>query len=144
MTYAKYMPSDSRRLAQTIARLNRRLRQERQSDLSAGQLSVMGSILRLEKPTPSQLAAIEKISGPAMTRTLNCLEEAGYVSRTPHPDDGRQVQIEVSESGHDALVHERQRSDAWLDERLKCLDVDERAQLRGAIKILERLIEDEE
>lgn len=144
MNYAKDMPTDSRRLAQSIAKLNRRLRQERQSDLSAGQLSVMGSILRLEKPTPSQLAAIEKISGPAMTRTLNCLEEAGYIVRSPHPDDGRQIQIDVSESGHEALSNERQRQDSWLDEQLKSLTSDERTQLRSTIKILEQLIEDEE
>lgn len=144
MNYAKYMPSDSRRLALTIARLNRRLRQERQSDLSAGQLSVMGSILRMDNPSPSQLAAAEKISGPAMTRTLNCLEDHGYISRSPHPDDGRQVIVHVSESGLAALDDERQRRDAWLDERLKCLSSEERTHLRNTIKILDQLIEDEE
>ena len=38
------MPTDSQRLAQAVARLNRRLRQERQSDLTATQLSVLGSV----------------------------------------------------------------------------------------------------
>ncbi|NLC98000.1 MAG: MarR family transcriptional regulator [Actinomycetales bacterium] len=138
------MPTDSRRLAQTIARLNRRLRQERQSELSAGQLSVMGSILSLKQPSPSQLAAVEKISGPAMTRTLNCLEEAGYIVRVPHPHDGRQVQIEISERGQEALADERQRRDAWLDERLKCLTTEQRTHLRATITIFENLLEDEE
>lgn len=144
MNYANYMPTDSRRLAQTITRLNRRLRQERQSELSAGQLSVMGSILSLDQPSPSQLAAVEKVSGPAMTRTLKCLEEAGYIVRTPHPHDGRQAQIEVSERGQEALADERQRRDAWLDERLKRLTTDQRTQLRSAIAIFENVLEDEE
>ncbi|TXJ06078.1 MAG: MarR family transcriptional regulator [Aeromicrobium sp.] len=143
MNYAKYMPTDSRRLAQSVSKVSRRLRQERQSDLSAGQLSVMAAIVQLRQSTPSQLAVAEKVSGPAMTRTLNCLEKTGYIARFPHPTDGRQVLIEVSPAGREALADERQRRDAWLDARLKTLSSDDRATLRNAIKILDQLIEDE-
>lgn len=137
------MPTDSRRLAQAVARLNRRLRQERQSDLTTGQLSVMGAVLSLQPATPSQIAAVERVSGPAMTRTLKCLIEKGHLTRRPHPDDGRQVLIEVSEQGQAALADERQRRDAWLDERLKSLTVEERAHLRAAAPLLMTLAEDE-
>lgn len=142
MSYAKDMPTDSQRLAQAVARLNRRLRQERRSELTATQLSVLGSVLALRAATPSQIAAREQVSQPSVTRTLNCLLERGYVTKTPHPGDGRQVLIEVSDRGRAALDEERRRRDQWLDARLATLTVAERALLRDATDLLVRLAED--
>ena len=43
-----------------------------------------------------------------MTRTVNCLEEDGYVVRRPHETDGRQVVIELAEKGYyDGLTFHR-------------------------------------
>ena len=36
-----------------------------------------------------------------MTRTVNTLEEGGYVARRPHDTDGRQVLVSLSEQGRD-------------------------------------------
>lgn len=133
------MPSDSQRLSRSVARLNRRLRQERQSDLTATQLSVLGSIMKLGPATPSAIAAHERVQPPSITRTLNCLVDDGLVSREPHPDDGRQILVSLSGKGEDVLAEERARRDEWLAHRLNELATDERAILRQAADLLEGL-----
>lgn len=139
MSYANDMPNDSQRLARAVARLNRRLRQERQTDLTATQLSVLGSIMKLGTATPSAIAAHERVRPPSITRTLNCLVDDGLVLRDQHPDDGRQVLISLSAKGEDVLAEERARRDEWLAHRLAELTADQRAVLRQAANLMEGL-----
>lgn len=133
------MPTDSHQLARSVARLNRRLRQERQSDLTPTQLSVLGAILKLGSSTPSAIAAHERVQPPSITRTLACLAEEGMIVRTPHPDDGRQVLVSVSGRGESVLAEERGRRNQWLSTRLATLTAAERTTLREAAALLERL-----
>ena len=133
------MPSDAHQIARSVARLNRRLRQERQSDLTPTQMSVLGSIRTLVKSTPSAIAAHERVQPPSITRTLTSLVDAGMIIREPHPDDGRQVLISVSGRGEAVLAEERVRRDLWLSHRLAELTAPERATLREAAVLLERL-----
>lgn len=102
----------------------------------------MGTILGHQPATPSHIAAVERVSGPAITRTLNCLADLGYITRSPHPDDKRQVLISISDQGHEALAYERQRRDAWLHAQLEKLSLEERSQLRSATDLLNRIIEE--
>jgi DNA-binding MarR family transcriptional regulator len=125
----------------SVARLNRRLRTEDVDDLpvSAGGLAVLGLLFREGDRTVGQLAAAERVQPPSMTRTLTCLEQDGLVERGPHPTDGRQVVVRLSPAGRDLVAAERRRRDAWLTRRLRELTPDERAVLRQAAPILERL-----
>jgi DNA-binding MarR family transcriptional regulator len=74
-----------------------------------------------------------------MTRTVNCLEGDGYVTRRQSETDRRQVLIELSKKGRETLLADRRKRDAWLAQRLKDLTPDERDILRAATPILERL-----
>lgn len=152
MSYAKDMSPTIEKMARTdaglaaalrvsVARLVRRLRSERDPDneLSIGQLMVLGALFRTGGCSIGELAAIERVQPPSMTRTVNCLEELGYVVRRPHETDGRQVVVELSERGRATLDADRRRRDAWLSQRLRELTPDERAVLRQAAPILERL-----
>lgn len=133
------MPTDSHRLARAVARLNRRLRQERQTDLTPTQLSVLGTIGLLGPCTPSAIAAYERVQPPSIARTLSRLVDEGFVLREPHPDDGRQVLISLADKGEDVLAEERARRDEWLARRLAELTAEERALLRQAAALLEGL-----
>lgn len=133
------MPTDSQKLARSVARLNRRLRQERQTDLTPTQLSVLGTIRILGPSTPGAIAASERVQPPSVTRTLSCLIDEGLVLRQPHPEDGRQVLVSVSDKGEAVLAEERGRRDEWLGRRLAGLTTPERATLREAAVLLERL-----
>jgi DNA-binding MarR family transcriptional regulator len=150
MSYANGMSTDVAKLVRThaglasslavsVSRLSRRLRKERYSDLSPTQLSALGSLLRKGPLTLGALARSENVQPPSMTRTVNCLQDMGMVVREPDPDDRRQVLLRVSEPGLELLNAERKRRDAWLAQRLIELDPQERAVLREAAVILERL-----
>ena len=74
-----------------------------------------------------------------MTRTVNCLDEGGYVVRRKSESDGRQVVVALSEKGKQTLANDRRRRDAWLAQRLRELTPQERSVLREAAPIIERL-----
>jgi DNA-binding MarR family transcriptional regulator len=126
-------------LASSIVRLSRRLRTERHSDLTPNQLSALGTMRSQGALTLSALAAHEKVQPPSMNRTVNGLAERGLIRREPHPTDGRQVLLTISQTGDRILDAERRRRDAWLDQRLRELSAEDRAVLRDATVILERL-----
>ena len=124
----------------SVMRLRRRLVNERDPDneLGIGQMAVLGVLYRAEQ-TIGELAAFERVKPPSMTRTVTCLEEAGYVTRRPHESDRRQILVSLTERGREAVLADRRRRDAWLAQRLRDLTPDERAVLRRAAPILERL-----
>ena len=133
------MPTDSQKLAQSVVRLSRRLRQERHSELTANQMSVLGTLRTEGGLTPSAIAAHEHVQPPSMTRTINCLADAGMVNRDPNPDDGRQVIVSISDKGEEVLAVERARRDQWIAKRFAELDPAERKLLRDATAVLAKL-----
>ncbi|MGH3358841.1 MAG: MarR family winged helix-turn-helix transcriptional regulator [Nocardioidaceae bacterium] len=126
-------------LATAVARLNRRLRRERRSALTPNQTAVLGTLGRSGPLTPGALAEAERVRPPTMTRIVNGLADMGYVTRSPHPTDGRQVIVAISDDGESWLAAERKRRDMWLAKRLRELDPADRAVLREAVVVLERL-----
>ena len=126
----------------SVARLNRRLRTERDPDsdqLSPGQFAVLGLLDRIGETAVGELAAHERVQPPSMTRTVSCLEEGGYVTRRPHETDRRQVLVALSEQGRAAVEAERRRRDHWLAVRLRELTPEERQVLRQAAPVLDKL-----
>ncbi len=127
----------------SVSRLARRLRVERQAEglasLSDTQLAALAVLEKHAAMTPGELADHEKVQPPSMTRVIAMLEERGLVMRAPHPTDRRQVVLTVTEEGRALVVQARRRRDAWLSKRLKELTPDERAVLRAAAPVLEKL-----
>ncbi len=125
----------------SVMRLRRRLANERHPDneLSLGAMAVLGCLHRNGELTVGELAGHERVQPPSMTRTVNCLEEGGYVTRRPHDTDGRQVVVALSARGKDVVLADRARRDAWLAQGLMDLTAEERAVLRKAAPILEQL-----
>ena len=123
-----------------IMRLARRLRQQpSELDLTLTQLSALATLDRHGPLTPGALAECEKVQPPSMTRVLATLEQRGLIDRRVHPGDGRQQLVEVTPEAHTALVADRRRREAWLACRMAELTEDERAALRAAAPVLEKL-----
>jgi DNA-binding MarR family transcriptional regulator len=144
MTYAKDMPAVDTALASelrtTVMRLARRLRNQRTDDtLSLSQLAALGTLVRHGPLTPSELAAHERVQPPSMTRLVAKLEEAGLVTRTDHPTDGRQVLVSISPAGMQMIKADRQRRDAWLAQRMRDLPPEDLAVLHRAAEVLRGL-----
>jgi DNA-binding MarR family transcriptional regulator len=129
----------------SVSRLARRLRVERtaqgtpESELSDTQFAALSALERHSAMTPGELAEHEKVQPPSMTRVIAVLEERGLVMRAPHLTDRRQVVLTVTDEGRAVVQRARRRRDAWLAKRLKELSPQERATLRAAAPILEKL-----
>jgi DNA-binding MarR family transcriptional regulator len=123
----------------SIARLSRRLRAQGGNSLSATQHAVLAAVDRHPSMTPGELAEHEKVQPPSMTRVIAALEHQRLMIRSPHPTDGRQVVLNLTDKGRELLKEERRRREAWLARRLQELTNEERVILRRAAPILERL-----
>jgi DNA-binding MarR family transcriptional regulator len=125
-----------------IMRLSRRLRQERtETELSGSQFSTLGWIASEGPVTIGRLAELERVTAPSMNRTVNCLADSGYVTRSASPDDGRKVLVSTTESGEAIVRETRRRRDAWFAKRFATLTPAERETLAEATTILRRLTE---
>jgi DNA-binding MarR family transcriptional regulator len=124
----------------SVMRLARRLRLEKSTeDLSMNQLAALGTLNRCGELTVGELAGTEKVKPPSMTRTVNSLAEAGLVTRSPHPTDGRQVVVALTPAARQVLDEDRRRRDAWLAKRLAALSPGQRVLLRDVAPLLEEL-----
>ena len=123
-----------------VMRLARRMRAERaDTSLTLSQLAALATLERRGPLTPGDLAAAERVRPPSMTRLAASLEDAGLVTRSPHPTDGRQVLLAASPAGVALLREDRRRRDAWLAQRLRELEPEDRDVLRRAAHVLDRL-----
>ncbi len=121
-------------------RMARRLRRERSStDITDAQYSVLACLDRRGPQTLRSLADHENVQPPSMTRTVTALEAAGLARRTPHPDDGRQLLVVLTDAGATHVLETRRRRDAWLAGQLAALDPDERATLARAAALLQEI-----
>jgi DNA-binding MarR family transcriptional regulator len=128
----------------SVSRLARRLRIERvalglQPDLSDTQLAALATLVNHGPMTPGELAEHEKVQPPSMTRVIAVLDERSLVARAPHLTDRRQVVLTVTDAGRDLVYQTRRLREAWLARRLRELSPQERATLRAAAPILEKL-----
>lgn len=124
----------------SVMRLARRLRAERSdTSLTLSQTAALATLDRSGPLTPGELAALERVQPPSMTRIVASLQDAGLVERRRHETDGRQVLLEASDRGRALLREDRRRREAWLARRLAELDAEERAVLRAAAPLLDRL-----
>lgn len=133
-------------LSSAIVRTARVLRQDAAAEagLGAGNTAALATIKRDGPLTPSELAEIERVKRPSMTRTLACLDREGLIERTPDPADGRSSLVSISAAGRERLALLRRRKSAYLARRLDKLDPEEVATLARAAEILERMREEEQ
>ena len=139
MTHAAALGgTDAERLALVAGRLNRRL-QAATGGLSHGLLSAMAVIAKRGPLRLSDLAQIEGVSAPSMTRTVAELEVRGYVTRSPDPVDGRAVLISAAEAGTAAILDARATRAQLVSELLATLNTVDAAAISAALPALERL-----
>src|SRR3981081_4282483 len=123
--------------------LSRQLRFRRpQSPVSLSQLSALATLANFGPMTPGALAVRERVRPPSMTRVIASLAELGFVARTAHPDDGRQVLVSVSDAGIHLIEAERRASQEWLRERLGQLSPDDRTTLMNAADLMSALVDE--
>ncbi|MFS3129229.1 MarR family winged helix-turn-helix transcriptional regulator [Nocardioides sp. Bht2] len=125
----------------SVMRLRRRLVSERHpnNELSLSTMSALGMLYRRGELGLTELAQIERVQPPSMTRTVKWLAQEGLVTRRPHDTDRRQILVSLTDKGRDVVRADRASRDAWLSRRLADLTAEERAVLRQAAPLIERL-----
>jgi DNA-binding MarR family transcriptional regulator len=127
-------------LRTAVMRTSRRLRVEATGDLiTPGQYTVLAQLHGSGPQTLRELAEREHVQAPSMTRIVNALTEQGFVTRTAHPLDGRQVQVGITPAGVAVLTEARGQRTAWLAQRVAGLSVEDRQILSRAAHIMQQL-----
>jgi DNA-binding MarR family transcriptional regulator len=130
-----------REVRQSVVRLARRLRTQRQEHgVSNLGVSVLSQLYRHRALTPRALADAEHASPQTLTRVLATLEEQDLVIRRGDPSDGRQSLLELTPAGLDVLHRDSAQREAWLAAAITTeLTPAERQIVRVAAGLLDRL-----
>lgn len=127
------------RLHSAAIHLLRRARlEDRASGLSPERLSLLSVLVFGGPRTASELADIEMVSRPAITRIVNALESSGHVRRERSERDRRVWLIHVTAKGRQAMEIARERRVRRISVELDGLTREELATLDEATRTLER------
>jgi DNA-binding MarR family transcriptional regulator len=124
------------RLALSVGRLNRRIRATSDT-LTPGQVSALSTIVRCGPIRPGDLARLERVAAPTITRLLADLETRKLVTRTSDPDDGRSFFVESTDAGAKAILRARTERAQRVLELFHELSDDQIASIAGALDALD-------
>ncbi|MDE0546619.1 MarR family winged helix-turn-helix transcriptional regulator [Microbacterium sp. C7(2022)] len=134
------LPTPAAQLRTATFRLARRMRTQRAVDsMSDGQFAVLAALWVHGDHTLGELADRERVTAPSMNRTVNCLQESGYIARTADENDKRKVVISLTPNGRAVVDETVSRRDAWVEEALAELTDAERQTLADAALIMQRM-----
>ncbi len=121
--------------AHVLPLLNRRFRPA----ASGMGLGMRSALFALERSGPlrcGELARLEAVAAPTMTRMVSALAERGYVIRRPDPQDGRACLVEITQAGTQALARARQAYADRVEAVLRELRPGELDRVCGALNEL--------
>src|ERR1700750_3202509 len=125
------------RLRPVLLKLNRELRREVHSrGVTGGQVALLVQIKARPGIGMRELAAVERMSVPGMSKFLAKLEGAGLVQRAAVEGDQRRVGLSLTAAGHKVLRSVKSKRTAWLAARLRQLDPEQLEAIDAAIEPL--------
>ncbi|MEC3992363.1 MarR family transcriptional regulator [Actinacidiphila sp. DG2A-62] len=130
------------RLRLIVARLYRQLAQASGDDLDLtyAQLSALARVQAHGPLRLGELAALEQVAAPSLTRTLRPLSAAGLLSKEADPSDGRSHLVSVTPKGEAHLERIRRQRSELLSRRMARLSPQDSAALLAALPALEQLL----
>ena len=131
------------RLHSAAIHLLRRLRVEDEAlGISAPRLSVLSVLVFAGPHRIGELARIEQVEPPTISRLVDGLVRDGLAVREPDPDDARAVRVRATPTGGRTLRRGRARRVETLRIRLATLSPAELAALGEGVEVLERILRD--
>lgn len=135
---------DPARLAAVISPLRRTLLAAARSaehlpEIPDAQIEIIRALPRGTAATPGELAERLDLSRSTVSNLLRAMESAGLVTRTPHTDDRRQVQVCVSAKALDLFERFDRAGAALVADAAATLPAADRRALAAALPTLERL-----
>jgi DNA-binding MarR family transcriptional regulator len=130
------------RLRPVLLKLNRELRREIHSlGVTGGQVGLLVQIKTRPGIGMRELAAVERMSVPGMSKFIHKLEDAGLVQRAPVEGDQRRVGLSLTPAGHKVLRSVKSKRTAWLASRLRQLEPEQLEALDAALEPLAHLLD---
>jgi len=127
------------RLHSTAIHLLRQVRvQDSATGLAPARLSALSVLVFGGAMSLNDLAKAEQVRPPTMSRIVDALEAEGLIRRTVNPQDRRAVVLEATEKGTAILLAGRKRRVRFLAKHLSRLSEQERRQIDGAIKSIQK------
>ena len=121
--------------------LLRRLAQDdRATGVSAPRLSALSVLVFGGPRTIGELAGLEGVTPPTMTRLVAAMVADGLIDRREDPADRRVVRVQASATGRSLLLAGRDRRVAALAAMVKPLTAKERRRLDAAAATIERML----
>jgi DNA-binding MarR family transcriptional regulator len=131
------------RLHSAAIHLLRRLRVEDEAlGISAPRLSVLSVLVFAGPKRIGELARVEQVEPPTISRLVDGLVRDGLAVREPDPDDARAVRVRATPTGARTLRRGRARRVETLRTRLATLSPAELAALGEGVEVLERILRD--
>jgi DNA-binding MarR family transcriptional regulator len=131
------------RLHSAAIHLLRRLRVEDEAlGISAPRLSVLSVLVFAGPKRMGELARIEQVEPPTMSRLVDGLVRDGLAVREPDPDDARAVRVRATPTGARTLRRGRARRLETLRTTLASLSPTDLAALGDGVEVLERALGD--
>jgi DNA-binding MarR family transcriptional regulator len=131
------------RLRLAVMRLARRLRQQAEPGVTPSMLSALASIESRSSVSLKELAELERVQPPTLTKIVARLEEAGLVRRDAAPEDRRVARVSLTAQGKQFIQRARSRKNAYLARGLRKLDTRDIEALGAAVDALEKLLEED-
>jgi DNA-binding MarR family transcriptional regulator len=131
-------------LRTAVMSLARRIRQQGEFGITPSQLAILGDLNKQGTLTLGELAAIERVQPPSITRTVDSLEERELVERETMAGDRRVTRVRLTARGRRLIQSIRLRRNAWLAARLRELTDDELADLSRAVHAINRILDDQD
>jgi len=129
------------RIHSAALHLLRRLAQDdRATGVSAPRLSALSVLVFGGPRTIGELAGIEGVTPPTMTRLVAAMVADGLIDRREDPADRRVVRVQASATGRSLLLAGRDRRVATLAAMVKPLTAKERRRLDAAAATIERML----
>ena len=127
------------RLRLAVTRLARQLRQTSDTDLSPTQASVLATVGGSGPLTLGELAELERVASPTITKVIALLHEKGLVDKITDAADRRFVRVQLTAAGEALVERTRARKTAWLARQIQGLSPSEIERLVAATDVLEHL-----
>lgn len=128
-------------LLDVVARLNRWVTRHTVWTLPVAQARVLSHIDEMQATRVSDLARAQHCSQPTMTNQVRRLQDQGFITRRPDPDDARAAWISLTDEGRQALAGIRRARADIIESLIQELTPSDRQRLRGALQALTGLLD---
>ncbi len=127
-----------------LGKLRRRLREASYTHgLPDAQCAVLMHLDRKDASTVTELAQAERMRPQSMGAIVAALSEAGLVSGTPDPNDGRRTILSLTAKARKAILAVRSAREDWLARTMQSkFSPAERRQLAKGVELLRRLVDE--